>query len=203
MSAVEALSPEALIECVTNEFLLKCGKNFVLKDEQNKAITDLQKRDVLAILPTGFGKSLIYQYFAVAMKAKKMKPYKSSTCAAALVICPLTSIIDDQISEAENLGISACRLNDALKDRTCMQPKQLMFASAEDVLSTTFQNLLKDSSAFHDSIELLVIDESHTVETWTGMRYVVRYFFLNSSVNSYYCIYCNIKSVAHIITHIR
>ena len=56
MSAVEALSPEALIECVTNEFLLKFGKNFVLKDEQNKAITDLlQKRDVLAILPTGFG----------------------------------------------------------------------------------------------------------------------------------------------------
>ena len=39
----------------------------LLKREQKKALIDLLlKKDVLAVLPTGFGKSLIYQYFVLA-----------------------------------------------------------------------------------------------------------------------------------------
>ena len=95
-----------------------------------------------------------------------------------LIICPLLSIVDDQIKEAKDLGITACRLKDFLEEETStLRPKQLMFASAEDVLSPTFRNLLnKDNSILNESIELLVIDESHTVETWTFMRYIIWHF---------------------------
>lgn len=158
-----------LIESVTKEFSDKFNVEFVLKEGQNVAITDLLgRKDVLAVLPTGYGKSLIYQYFVVA-KAKQNMWYPNM-CASALVICPLTGIIDDQIMEATNLSITAGRLTDVLKEET-LKPRQLMFASAEEVTSPAFQGLLKDSSVLNNCIELLVVDESHTVETWTALRY--------------------------------
>ena len=40
------------------------GRSFTLKPEQEIAVRDLLAgKDVLAVLPTGFGKSLIYQTF--------------------------------------------------------------------------------------------------------------------------------------------
>lgn len=161
MATFEEPCLRELIESVTKEF--------VLKEEQNVAITDLLgRKDVLAVLPTGYGKSLIYQYFVVA-KAKQNMWYPNM-CASALVICPLTGIIDDQIMEATNLSKTAGRLTDVLKEET-LKPRQLMFASAEEVTSPAFQGLLKDSSVLNNCIELLVVDESHTVETWTALRY--------------------------------
>ena len=50
--------------------------------------------DILAVLPTGFGKSSIFQLF---LEIKEM----TGEMCSALVITPLRSIIDDQIKEAE------------------------------------------------------------------------------------------------------
>jgi len=42
-------------------------KEIILKEEQEKAVVELLSgKDVLAILPTGFGKGLIYTIFALA-----------------------------------------------------------------------------------------------------------------------------------------
>ena len=71
------------------------GKQIDLKPEQGAAIKSLvHGQDVLAILPTGFGKSAIYQIL-VGVKEKMSKD-----CACVLVICPLRSLIEDQIKEA-------------------------------------------------------------------------------------------------------
>jgi len=51
--------------------------------------------DILAVLPTRYGKSLIFQSFVVA------KELLNSAKAFVLVICPLTSIIQDQITKAK------------------------------------------------------------------------------------------------------
>ena len=78
-----------------------------LKPEQRNAILSLLKRDdVLAVLPTGYGKSLIFQLFALAASLE-MKEQQS-----VLVVCPLKSIIDDQITEAQSMGISAASAAD-------------------------------------------------------------------------------------------
>ena len=55
----------------------------------------------MAILPTGFGKSMIYTAFALA----KEEISSSKTCV--IVIAPLKSIIDDQISEMLSLNCKA------------------------------------------------------------------------------------------------
>ena len=41
------------------------------------------------------------------------------------------------------------------------------------VIEKEFRNILKDSSSLlHKNICGIVVDESHTVETWTGKRFV-------------------------------
>ena len=49
----------------------------------------------------------------------------------------------------------------------------IMFSSAELVMEKTFKNVFKDSSSLlHKNVCGIVVDESHTVETWTGKRFV-------------------------------
>jgi len=80
-------------------------KEIILKEEQEKAVVELLLgKDVLAILPTGFGKSLIYTSFALA--STDLRSAKTS----ALVISPFKSFIDDQIAEMESLGCKRFRL---------------------------------------------------------------------------------------------
>ena len=78
------------------------GRSFNLKPEQEIALRDLLAgKDVLAVLPTGFGKSLIYQTFLRA------RDYQLSERAAILVISPMKSIIKDQLDDMERLGYPA------------------------------------------------------------------------------------------------
>ena len=66
----------------------------ILKREQETAVKELLAgRDIMAMLPTGFGKSLIFTIFAIA----KEQLQSEKTCV--IVVSPLKSIIDDQIAE--------------------------------------------------------------------------------------------------------
>lgn len=59
-----------IIESLNNKLR---EKGFVLKKEQNDAITCLlEGRHVLAVLPTGFGKSAIYQSFLLAEDIRRV-----------------------------------------------------------------------------------------------------------------------------------
>ena len=75
------------------------GKRLLLKEEQKNAVESLLAgRDVLAILPTGFGKSPIYQVYA---KAKFIEATRNNgSSGTVLIICPLDSIVKDQVAEA-------------------------------------------------------------------------------------------------------
>ena len=54
---------------------------------------------MLAVLPTGFGKSLVFQVFAVV----RLSVESTSSNSSVFVVCPLKSIISDQIEEARSL----------------------------------------------------------------------------------------------------
>jgi ATP-dependent DNA helicase RecQ len=59
----------------------------------------LQGFDVLSILPTGFGKSLLFQLLPDFL------PVNKSSQNIVIVVCPLSSIIEDQISAMNLIGI--------------------------------------------------------------------------------------------------
>ena len=137
----------------------------VLKLEQETAIYNLLNgRDVMAILPTGFGKSMIYTGFALA----KEEISSSKTCV--IVIAPLKSIIDDQISEMSSLSCTAMELTTEALNVIRESPPQFLYCSAKTVLEKAFLATLKGNSALHRAVSAIVVDESHTVEAWTGKR---------------------------------
>ena len=95
---------EAALQKALN-FLSERGFNRELRQEQKSSVKQLfTGRDLLAVLPTGFGKSLIFQLLALV-----------NDDHVGLVICPLKSIVNDQIKEASSMGISAGSLSDCLQ----------------------------------------------------------------------------------------
>ena len=116
-------------------------RELILKKEQQIAVENLLSgRDVLAVLPTGFGKSMIFTIYLLA-KLEFEKQATSDTTVCIVVISPLTSIICDQIAEMESLGFTAVELtNETLKSILLHKP-QFIYCSAENATSQSFLKL--------------------------------------------------------------
>ena len=84
-----------------------------LKTHQKTAISAVteKKKDVFLNLPTGYGKSLIYQALPTAFDA-----LRSSSGHVVVVVSPLVSLMDDQIKFLTSVGISAVNLTSAAED---------------------------------------------------------------------------------------
>ena len=69
-------------------------KNQSFREKQREVINATKsKRDVIALIPTGGGKSLTFQLSAVTEKG------------VTIVIMPLLSLINDQVMQMEELGV--------------------------------------------------------------------------------------------------
>ena len=150
----------ALAEALS--FLSELGMSRVIRPEQKQAIySPVRGSDLLAVLPTGSGKSLIFQLLI------RVKQILSSNAACVIVVCPLKSIVQDQLTEASLMGLTATSHASASYGKY-----QLIFASAEEILAKPFLSSLKKSgSPLHQNLAAIIVDESHTVETWTGQRF--------------------------------
>ncbi len=60
----------------------------------------------MALLPTGFGKSLIYQLLPIV--SEKLGRPKSGK-AIIVIVSPLVALTDDQVKEAGKLGLCAAQ----------------------------------------------------------------------------------------------
>ena len=74
-----------------------------LKPEQQKALRSvLNKNDTTVVLPTGFGKSVVYMLLPFSFKYLNRLSRRSAdkqVSSMVLVIEPLSSLMDDQIRE--------------------------------------------------------------------------------------------------------
>ena len=132
----------------------------VFKPFQKEIITMvLQRREhMLAVLPTGAGKSLCYQIPALLQKN------------ITIVICPLIALMKDQIDSLHKRGIeSAYFINSTLTDakRTeildlARQGKVKMLYIAPESLKS--EHILSVLQAL--IIDLVVIDEAHCISLW-------------------------------------
>ncbi len=115
----------------------------------------LARRNTLAIMPTGAGKSLCYQLPAVALDG------------CCVVISPLIALMHDQLRAAQALGIRAASLTSVdadwqeTQDRFRAGELDLLYVAPERASSEGFRSLLGRAP-----IALFAIDEAHCVSEW-------------------------------------
>ena len=112
-----------------------------LKDSSIESLTKYQSKslfhvlngeDTFVSLPTGHGKSLIYQLPPLVSKHLGLL----SEVPIVLVISPLNALIDDQIASVTKLGIIACKLDaSSLEGTVSLAGHEILFTSQE-VLET-------------------------------------------------------------------
>jgi ATP-dependent DNA helicase RecQ len=143
--------------------LLKNLKKYFSFDQfrngQLKAIQSLlNEKDCLCILPTGAGKSLIYQYIAITSKP-----------GIVLVISPLLSLMKDQVDSLNKFGIDSMYCNssqDELEQMSALSKAvqgkiKILYVSPEKALSQYFLTMLKKMD-----LKLIAIDEAHCISQW-------------------------------------
>ena len=151
----------------------------VLRPKQVECIDHvLHGDDVLAILPTGYGKSLVFQLLPFLLPVKDDNNI-------VIVIAPLTSIINDQVALLEDRGVSAgvlhvpqsydkieSLLGEDKKDDCITIPTKiksgqvnLLFTHPEALLSADGRDLMS-SDVYRRNVVGLVVDEAHCIEFW-------------------------------------
>lgn len=117
----------------------------------------LAGRDVLAILPTGGGKSLCYQIPAICM------------AGMTLVISPLISLMKDQEDALVEMGVAARALNSTTTPERFSETMQMARAGALDLLYVAPERLelegFRQALAALD-ISMVAVDEAHCVSQW-------------------------------------
>ena len=127
-----------------------------LKPMQKAIISCSRRHDVIVNLPTGFGKSMLYQYQALL-----------SFNNTIVVIVPLKALLWDSILEADKLGLTASELSEeALNKMDLANPPRLLFLTPERLYRNGYVYDALEELVLHDKVDLFVIDEAHCVCEW-------------------------------------
>ncbi len=119
--------------------------------------TVLAGRDVLAVMPTGSGKSLCYQLPALLREG------------LTVVVSPLIALMRDQVAQLRGYGIAAGSLNSGNEDSENARvigairagKLRLLYAAPERLARGDTIDLLRAAS-----VSLIAIDEAHCVVQW-------------------------------------
>lgn len=148
-----------LINLEPSEILLResFGLSQFRRGQREIIASVLNGRDVLAVLPTGGGKSLCYQYVAVARQK------------LVLVVSPLIALMNDQVASLARMGVPA----GCLHSGQSMEEKRdvfrrlnaggafVLYVSPERTQKDGFKAWVKDFQ-----IALIAVDEAHCVSQW-------------------------------------
>ena len=94
----------------------------------------------MAVLPTGFGKSLICQLLVLMLELKS-KRHGGAGYVSIIVVLPLQVIIHDQVLEVNSMGMSTSNLKNL--DEIHLGKFNIVYESAEAVMVKLFLNSLK------------------------------------------------------------
>ena len=117
----------------------------------------LEKKDTLALLPTGAGKSITYQVPALALEG------------ICLVVTPLIALMKDQVSRLNKLNIKALAIFSGMNyheievalDNAVFGDYKFLYISPERIETDIFKTKVKDMN-----VNLIAVDEAHCISQW-------------------------------------
>lgn len=134
--------------------------------EQREAVRTVVQRqqNVYVSMPTGSGKSLVYQLPAAMAEGK-----------VTVVVSPLIALIKDQMEHLAKLRIVAESINSkmgekerkrVIDDLNNMKPRtRMLYVTPEQCATGTFRKVLEQLVKY-DKLAHFVIDEAHCVSAW-------------------------------------
>ena len=143
------------------------------KGQENIITSIINKEDVLAIMPTGGGKSICYQVPALCLDG------------ITIVISPLISLMKDQVDALKTIGVKARLINSSLSNSEYNEALEeiendeckIIYIAPERLDSMDFVNIIRGKN-----ISQVAIDEAHCVSQW-GHDFRVSYkkipYFIN------------------------
>ena len=134
----------------------------------------INKNDVLAIMPTGGGKSICYQVPSLILDG------------ITIVISPLISLMKDQVDALKSMGINATLINSSLNTSQfnaviagiSNDEYKIIYIAPERLDSYEFVNIIRNKK-----LSQIAIDEAHCVSQW-GHDFRSSYRKIGTFINS-------------------
>jgi ATP-dependent DNA helicase RecQ len=125
--------------------------------QEDIILSVLSKKDTLALLPTGGGKSLCFQVPGLVL---------GGTC---LVVSPLIALMNDQVHNLQKKGIAAVAISAAMNfkeievalNNAALGHVQFLYVSPERLQNNDFKKKLS-----YLPITLIAVDEAHCISQW-------------------------------------
>ncbi len=125
--------------------------------QEDIVLAALDGRDVLAILPTGGGKSVCFQVPALMREG------------IAVVVTPLIALMKDQVQNLNDRGIKALCVNAGMGRReveltlnnAAYGDFKFLYVSPERLGTRLFRNYLQEMN-----VSFIVVDEAHCISQW-------------------------------------
>ncbi|MCC0684642.1 DNA helicase RecQ [Clostridioides sp. ZZV14-6345] len=144
---------EKLLEILSKYY----GYTSFRKGQESIINSILSKKDVLAIMPTGGGKSICYQLPALMLDGM------------TIVISPLISLMKDQVDALKTMGINAAFINSSLSSKEFNEilsnirknNYKMLYIAPERLDAQEFLELINNNN-----ISQIAIDEAHCVSQW-------------------------------------
>ena len=147
----------ALMEIARGELTRVYGFSGFRPGQEEIVAAVLAGEDVLAVMPTGSGKSLCFQLPALARRG------------LTLVVSPLIALMRDQVAQLVELGVSAAALNSASEPAERQRVAQSLRDRSLRLLYVAPERLAREDTLAmlgQARVDLFAIDEAHCVSQW-------------------------------------
>ena len=122
-----------------------------------------KKKDVFINLPTGFGKSLIYQALTIVFNITR------NSTGHVVVISPLGNLMKDQVENLKKLGITAISLSN-VKDEEAKDVEEghfvVVYGTPEASLNNECWRKMLLSGIYAAKLCAIAVDEAHVIKQW-------------------------------------